>query len=235
MRCAFLLVMTVSACGSVSVATDSGTGDDGSVAMDGGSDGAVDAMGTPDADPCAQFVAPAGSSLLHDQLCAEALGYNPNANPVTMTLACPGSGSTAGTYGLIRRPSTAQQADGCTAMSNVTRITAPAVTSALTEVATGHTLAVTAGDRLRVRVACAAQSAGNCRGKIQITGRLNPNANVVLVYPSAGFHLVQGQDVVDVDVPLPSTLVGTTTKLHFIVSYDGVDVPDLLFVNPHLH
>lgn len=203
--------------------------------MDGGADGAVDAMGTPDADPCAPFVAPAGSKLFHDQLCSEALGYNPNANPVTMTLACPGTGTSAGTYGLIRRPATAQQADGCTVMSNVTRVTAPSVTNAMTEVATNHSLTVAADDRLRVRIACAAQSAGNCRGRVQITGRANANANLVQLYPAAGFQTVQGQDVIDVEVPMPAALVGTTTKLHFIVAYAGVDVPDLLFENPHLH
>lgn len=185
-----------------------------------------------DADPCPDFVAPAASRLIHAQFCFDALGFNPNANPTTQTLACPGTGMLPGTYGIVLRPPTAVQADGCAATTPVTRLLAPQVNTALVQTGTSHGLSIAAGDHLRVRLACPDTG---CNAEVQITARAAMGTPIVPVFPQSGFQIVNGPGVVDVDVALPASLVGATTRIVFIARAGGANAnPDVLFENPHL-
>jgi hypothetical protein len=178
-----------------------------------------------------QRVQPAGVRTASSSA-GEALGFNPNANPTTQTLACPGTGTLPGTYGLVLRPPTAVQADGCAATTPITRLLAPQVNMALVQAGTSHGLSIAAGDRLRVRLAC--PNTG-CNAEVQITARAAMNSPTVLVFPQSGFQIVSGPGVVDVDVALPASLIGATTRLVFIARAGGANAnPDVLFENPHL-
>lgn len=211
------------ACGKVESKVDAPTG---------GSDAAIDAM--PDADPCARFEAPPGARPIDSQFCFDALGFNPNVTPTTMTLTCPGAGGTPGTHGLVLRPLTQMQTNGCPATTPVTRILVPAVATALTQTGTSQSLTIAAGDKLRVRLACASEAGATCRGEVQITGRKAAGEPIVLIFPpGGGFQSVQGTDVIDIETPMPAGLVGATTRIVLVARSTG-SVTDLLFENAHL-
>jgi hypothetical protein len=222
LRFSFVVVCLV-ACGKVESNIDAPTG---------GSDARpVDAM--PDADPCARFEAPVGARPIDSQFCFDALGFNGSS----MTLACPGVGTMPGTHGLILRPLTQGQANGCPATTPLTRILVPTAADALVQTGTSYTLAIGAGDRLRVRLACSAEAGAGCRGDVQITGRQAMGQAVVPIFPpgsGGGFQTVQADTVVDVDVPMPASLVGATTRIVLIARSNGAGVNDLLFENAHL-
>jgi hypothetical protein len=218
------VVMCLVGCGKVESNIDASMGP---------GDARVDA--TPDADPCARFEAPPGARPIDSQFCFDALGYNPGATPQSMTLTCPGPGGTPGTYGLVLRPLTQMQNNGCPATTPVTRILAPMAANAIAQTGTSHALTIAAGDRLRVRLACASEAGPACRGDVQITGRKAAGQPIVLIYPpGGGFQTVQGTEVVDVDVPMPVGLVGATTRIAIISGSNGSGTTDLLFENAHL-
>ncbi len=219
-------IVLLAGCGNIVPSTDGGAGSDAEPGDGGGSD----------ADPCAAFETPFGATVLHNRFCAAALGSNPSANPTTMTLPCPSTDGILGMYGRILRPAAIDQANGCPATTPITRITAPSVLNAITQTSTGQDVVVTDGDHFRMRVSCPTGVA-NCRAELQVTGAPAAGVGNIQIFPTGvggGFALIQGEEVLDVDVEIPSGLVGPTTDLNVIVRCDGMFNPDLLIENPHL-
>ena len=174
-----------------------------------------------------------GAIELHPRFCAggTALGFNPDANPTTNNLTCPTTNPDPGLYGAILQPAMADQADGCDGSEPLTHLVAVAVSGALTQLSTTEDLMLQAGDRLRVRAACPA-GLSDCRAQLQITA--TGGGTNMLVFPAAGFELITGTTVVDVDVEVPAVVVGVQSRFNFIVRSDGAGEPSLLLGNPHV-